>query len=218
MVTTTSSRLDISTLDSPDMELSLLRLAWCEILRLPGLVGEYRGHVTSCPPITAHLLGRLSTLPPPDSWVRTPGVDRDRGSDMARRGAGSRGLQLTRCGSTRDQGLVFTGGRDQHQEGSSGVQGGARPHTRKWRAGAGSGPGAGASWPPSAAHLLSPGRGGRGGGGCIKHVWPGEKETRYDGRVSSCLLLSPPTSSMSPGGHWAHCPGPGGHMCRWMVE
>ena len=104
MVTTTSSRLDISTLDSPDMELSLLRLAWCEILRLPGLVGECRGHVTSCPPITAHLLGRLSTLPPPDSWVRTPGVDRDRGSDMARRGAGSRGLQLTRGGSTRDQG------------------------------------------------------------------------------------------------------------------
>ena len=81
-----------------------MRLAWCEILRLPGLVGEYRGHVTSCPPITAHLLGRLSTLPPPDSWVRTPGVDRDRGSDMARRGAGSRGLQLTRGGSTGDQG------------------------------------------------------------------------------------------------------------------
>ena len=132
MVTTTSSRLDISTLDSPDMELSLLRLAWCEILRLPGLVGEYRGHVTSSPPITAHLLGRLSTLPPPDSWVRTPGVDRDRGSDMARRGAGARGLQLTRGGSTGDQGLVFTGGcRDQHQEGAAEWCGGAQPHIRK---------------------------------------------------------------------------------------
>ena len=54
---------------------------------------------------------------------------------------------------------MFTGGRDQRQEGAEEWCGGARPHTRKWRAGAGSGPGAGASWPPSAAHLLSPGRG-----------------------------------------------------------
>ena len=46
MVTTTSSRLDISTLDSPDMELSLLRLAWCEILRLPGLVGESQSEMS----------------------------------------------------------------------------------------------------------------------------------------------------------------------------
>ena len=131
MVTTTSSRLDISTLDSPDMELSLLRLAWCEILRLPGLVGEYRGHVTSCPPITAHLLGRLSTLPPPDSWVRTPGVDRDRGSDMARRGAGSRGLQLARGGSTRDQGWCLQEAETSTRRGAAECRGGARPHTRK---------------------------------------------------------------------------------------
>ena len=137
-----------------------MRLAWCEILRLPGLVGEYGGHVFSCPPITAHLLGRLSTLPPPDSWVRTPGVDRDRGSDMARRGAGSRGLQLTRGGSTRDQGWCLQEAAETSaRRGAAEWCGGARPHTRKWRAGAGSGPGAGASWPPSAAHLLSPGRG-----------------------------------------------------------
>ena len=64
MVTTTSSRLFISELDMLDMELSLLRLAWWDILRLPGL------------------LGLLSTLPPPDSWVRTPGVERDLGRDI----------------------------------------------------------------------------------------------------------------------------------------
>ena len=61
MVTTTSSKLDISMLD---MEESLLRLAWWEILRLPGL------------------LGLLRTLPPPESWVSTPGVERDLGRDI----------------------------------------------------------------------------------------------------------------------------------------
>ena len=61
MVTTTSSRLDISMLD---MEESLLRLAWWEILRLPGL------------------FGLLSTFPPPESWVSTPGVERDLGRDI----------------------------------------------------------------------------------------------------------------------------------------
>ena len=61
MVTTKSSRLDISMLD---IEESLLRFACCEILRLPGL------------------FGLLSTLLPPESWVNTPGVERDRGRDI----------------------------------------------------------------------------------------------------------------------------------------
>ena len=61
MVTTRSSRLDISMLD---IEESLLRFACWEILRLPGL------------------FGLLRTFPPPENWVRTPGVERDLGRDM----------------------------------------------------------------------------------------------------------------------------------------
>ena len=61
MVTTISSRLVMSMLD---MEDSLLRLACWEILRLPGL------------------FGLLRTFPPPDNWVNTPGVERDRGRDI----------------------------------------------------------------------------------------------------------------------------------------
>ena len=55
-----------------DMELSLLRLACWEILRLPGLCGLRR------------------TFAPPDSWVNTPGVDSDRGRDIASEGTLSR--------------------------------------------------------------------------------------------------------------------------------
>ena len=64
MVTTMSSKLDISILDMLDMELNLLRFAWWDILRLPGLLGLRR------------------TFPFPDNWVNTPGVDSDLGRDM----------------------------------------------------------------------------------------------------------------------------------------
>ena len=114
---------------------------------------EYRGHVFSYPPITAHLLGRLSTLPPPESWVRTPGVERDRGSDMAR---GARGDNTG--WQHRDQAGVYRSGR-----GAAECRRTSARHQEVLLAGPGGGPGASRSQlAATAAHLLSPGRGEAG--------------------------------------------------------